>query len=206
MAGSNRYGWPDAIGTGGRITPEYADRLADVLERVGRDLDSVSSTIFRKAEAKGVLRDFKSVLEDIGRKGDLNSNIRDSLVTLERLASFLGSVASERGWEKNLLKRIETLSADARSLTDHASFVSHKITFMLDASLGMINIEQNATIKIFSVVAVIFLPPTLIASIYGMNFNYMPELSWLFGYPFAIGLMIGAAILPYLYFKYRGWL
>jgi len=77
---------------------------------------------------------------------------------------------------------------------------------MLDASLGMINIEQNATIKIFSVVAVIFLPPTLIASIYGMNFDYMPELSWLYGYPFAIGLMIAAAILPYLYFKYRGWL
>lgn len=182
------------------------DRLADVLERAGRDLDAVSATIFHKADTKAAPRDFQGVLEKIGRKGSLNSNIRDSLVTLERLVSFLGAVALERGCGADLRKRIKTLSGDARSLTDHAGFVSQKITFMLDASLGMINIEQNATIKIFSVVAVIFLPPTLIASIYGMNFDYMPELSWLYGYPFAIGLMIAAAILPYLYFKHRDWL
>ncbi len=182
------------------------DRLADVLERAGRDLDAVSAVVFRKADTKSEPRDFQGVLEKIGRKGDLNSNIRDSLVTLERLSSFLGNVASERDCSSALRERIKTLSRDARSLNDHSGFLSQKITFMLDASLGMINIEQNATIKIFSVVAVIFLPPTLIASIYGMNFEYMPELAWLFGYPFAIGLMIGAAILPYLYFKYRGWL
>ncbi len=182
------------------------DRLADVLERAGRDIDAVSATIFRKADAKAAPRDFQGVLEKIGRKGDLNSNIRDSLATLERLASFLGHIASERECGPDLRERIRTLSGDARSLADHSGFLSQKITFMLDASLGMISIEQNATIKIFSVVAVIFLPPTLIASIYGMNFDYMPELSWLFGYPFAIGLMLAAAILPYLYFKYRGWL
>ncbi|WP_299363909.1 magnesium/cobalt transporter CorA [uncultured Paracoccus sp.] len=182
------------------------DRLADVLERAGHDIDAVSATIFRKADTTAAPRDFRGVLEKIGRKGDLNSNIRDSLVTMERLVSFLGHVASERAWGPDLRERVKTLSEDARSLTDHSGFLSQKITFMLDASLGMINIEQNATIKIFSVVAVIFLPPTLIASIYGMNFTYMPELSWLFGYPFAIGLMIAAAILPYLYFKYRRWL
>ncbi|MBS1302240.1 magnesium/cobalt transporter CorA [Loktanella sp. SALINAS62] len=182
------------------------DRLADVLERAGRDIDAISASIFRKSDTTSVRRNFQGVLEKIGRKGDLNSHIRDSLITLERLAGFLGHVASERGLGPDLRERIKTLSRDARSLTDHSGFLSQKITFMLDASLGMINIEQNATIKIFSVVAVIFLPPTLIASIYGMNFEYMPELSWLFGYPFAIGLMIAAAILPYLYFKYRGWL
>lgn len=182
------------------------DRLADVLERAGRDIDAVSAIIFRKADAKAAPRDFQGVLEKIGRKEELNSNIRDSLATLERLAGFLGNVASERECGPDLRERIRTLSGDARSLADHSGFLSQKITFMLDASLGMINIEQNATIKIFSVVAVIFLPPTLIASIYGMNFDYMPELSWLFGYPFAIGLMFAAAILPYLYFKYRGWL
>lgn len=181
------------------------DRLADVLERAGRDIDAVSATIFRKANTNEP-KDFQGVLEKIGRKGDLNSNIRDSLLTLERLASFLGSVAMDRTCGPELRKRVKTLANDARSLTDHSGFVSQKITFMLDASLGMVNIQQNATIKIFSVVAVIFLPPTLIASIYGMNFEYMPELSWLFGYPFAIGMMIGAAILPYLFFKYRGWL
>lgn len=180
------------------------DRLADVLERAGRDIDAVSAAIFRRSDNEP--KDFQGVLEKIGRKGDLNSNIRDSLVTLERLASFLGSVAMDREAGTDLRKRVKTLSNDARSLTDHSGFVSQKITFMLDASLGMINIQQNATIKIFSVVAVIFLPPTLIASIYGMNFEHMPELSWVFGYPSAIALMIGAAILPYLYFKHRGWL
>ncbi len=197
---------PDADTVLVALLEAIIDRLADVLERAGRDIDAVSAVIFRKAETKAEPRDFQGVLERIGRKGDLNSNIRDSLVTLERLSSFLGNVASERDCSSALRERINTLSRDARSLNDHSGFLSQKITFMLDASLGMINIEQNATIKIFSVVAVIFLPPTLIASIYGMNFEYMPEVDWLFGYPLAIGLMIGAAILPYLYFKYRGWL
>ncbi len=182
------------------------DRLADVLERAGRDIDEVSALIFRKTSTKDEPKNFQGILEKIGRKGDLNSHIRDSLVTLERLASFIGSVMMDRNSGSEVRERIKTLSGDARSLTDHSGFVSQKITFMLDASLGMVNIQQNATIKIFSVVAVIFLPPTLIASIYGMNFENMPELSWLFGYPFAIGMMIAAAILPYLYFKYRGWL
>ena len=96
--------------------------------------------------------------------------------------------------------------SDPRSLTDHASFLSNKINFLLDATLGMINIEQNAIIKIFSVAAVVFLPPTLVASIYGMNFDVMPELKWVAGYPFALGLMVLSALLPYLYFKRRGWL
>ena len=79
-------------------------------------------------------------------------------------------------------------------------------TFLLDATLGLINLEQNQIIKIFSVAAVVFLPPTLVASIYGMNFEYMPELKWLLGYPWALGLMLFSAVLPYLYFKRRGWL
>lgn len=108
--------------------------------------------------------------------------------------------------DKALRERIKTLSRDIRSLADHDSFLSQKITFLLDATLGMISIEQNTTIKIFSVAAVIFLPPTLIASIYGMNFEHMPELRWLFGYPFALGLMVLFAILPYLFFKRKGWL
>jgi magnesium transporter len=92
------------------------------------------------------------------------------------------------------------------SLTDHATFLSGKIIFLLDATLGMIQIQQNDIIKIFSVAAVVFLPPTLIASIYGMNFHTMPELDWIFGYPFALGLMVICAVLPYIYFKHKGWL
>jgi magnesium transporter len=102
--------------------------------------------------------------------------------------------------------RIKILQRDIVSLTDHATFLSGKISFLLDAVLGLISIEQNGIIKIFSVAAVVFLPPTLVASIYGMNFQFMPELQWKLGYPFAILLMILSAILPFLYFKRKGWL
>src|SRR3546814_1010276 len=112
----------------------------------------------------------------------------------------------QRKSDSEIRARMKTLGRDARSLNDYVSFLSQKITFLLDATLGMVTIEQNAIIKIFSVAAVAFLPPTLIASIYGMNFQYMPELSWPYGYPLAIGLMVISAVLPYLYFKRRGWL
>ncbi|MFC6689731.1 magnesium/cobalt transporter CorA [Jhaorihella thermophila] len=183
------------------------DRLADILEHDGREIDGISRRIFRKSEEK-VMKgaDLQDVIEAIGRKGDLTSNIRDSLVTLERVAGFLGQQTLQKKSPRDLRERIKTLSRDIRSLADHASFLSQKITFLLDATLGLINIEQNAIIKIFSVAAVVFLPPTLIASIYGMNFEHMPELEWLLGYPFAIGLMIVSAILPFVYFKRRGWL
>ena len=131
---------------------------------------------------------------------------RDSLLTLDRLVGFLGLVAGQRKSLKENRERIKTLTRDVRSLLDHAGFMAQKITFLLDATLGMINIEQNAIIKIFSVVAVVFLPPTLIASIYGMNFDFMPELDWQLGYPLAIALMLGSALAPYLFFKSRGWL
>jgi magnesium transporter len=132
--------------------------------------------------------------------------VRDSLATLVRIFGFFAQYTLERKSERDVRTRLKTLTRDAGSLTDHADFLSQKTTFLLDATLGMINIEQNATIKIFSVAAVVFLPPTLIASIYGMNYEHMPELDWVFGYPFALGLMVASAILPYLYFKRRDWL
>src|SRR5690606_19483692 len=97
--------------------------------------------------------------------------------------------------------RIKTLARDIKSLSDHSAFLSQKVQFLLDATLGMISIEQSNIIKIFSVAAGIFLPPTLIASIYGMNFRHIPELAWVFGYPFALVLMILSAVLPYWFFK-----
>ena len=182
------------------------DRIADILERAGRDIDGISRSVFQRRGAKPTRsQDFQEVLESIGRKGDLTSNIRDSLVTLERLIGFLGQTLQSRS-SKETRERVKTLSRDVRSLADHASFLAQKITFLLDATLGMINIEQNAIIKIFSVVAVVFLPPTLVASIYGMNFRILPELNWPFGYPFAVGLMVFSAVLPYWFFRRRGWL
>ncbi|TGP19110.1 MULTISPECIES: magnesium/cobalt transporter CorA [unclassified Mesorhizobium] len=184
------------------------DRLADILERAGRDVEAISRDIFeaRSTKASKRNRDFQELLKGIGRKEDLASSVRDSLISLQRLAGFLAHVAAQAKMSKDVRARIKTLSRDVLSLADHATFLSQKISFLLDATLGMISIEQNAIIKIFSVAAVIFLPPTLVASIYGMNFDIIPELKWELGYPFAIGLMVVSAILPFWYFRRRGWL
>ncbi len=183
------------------------DRLADILEHAHRETDEISGGIFRRRGAKPTSsRDFQLVLEKIGRKGDLASDIRESLVTLDRLIGFFGQVTLQRKAGKDARERLKTLGRDVRSLADYVTFLSQQITFLLDATLGMINIEQNGIIKVLSVAAVVFLPPTLIASVYGMNFSSMPELDNRYGYPMAIGLMVVTAILPYLYFKYRDWL
>ena len=181
------------------------DRLADILERAEHEVDAISHDIFRVASALSVRRDLMSVLQLIGRKGDLNSNIRDSLLSLQRLAGFFGQVLAQRSNDKELRGRAKTLSRDLQSLGDHSSFLSQKITFLLDATLGMINIEQSNIIKIFSIGAGVFLPPTLIASIYGMNFSVMPELHWPYGYPLACVLMLVSSLLPCWYFRRRGW-
>lgn len=182
------------------------ERIADVLERVGADLDELSAGVFAPQRRRGTFsRDMRTVMGRIGRSGDLISKSRESLVSLGRLLSFVqqsGLVTLS----PELRARFRTLSRDVLSLSDHASFVSNKASFMLQATLGLINIEQNETVKIFSVVAVVFLPPTLIASIYGMNFHVMPELDWKLGYPLALLLMVASAVGPYLFFKRKGWL
>jgi magnesium transporter len=183
------------------------DRLADVLERAGRDIDAISQRIFQGDGAKPSRnKELGPILTSIGRKGNLTSKIRDSLVTLERLVGFFNQGMLLRRSSKDMLESVRTTAQDIRSLADHATFLSQKITFLLDATLGLVNIEQNSIIKIFSVAAVVFLPPTLLASIYGMNFEHMPELDWRLGYPLAVGLMVLSAILPYVFFKKRGWL
>lgn len=184
------------------------DRLADVLERVSRDVELLSKDIFNPTATKASKRDrdFQMILKGIGRKESLTSNMRDSLTSLQRVAGFLANATGQAKNGKDAKARVKTLSRDVASLTDHASFLSQKITFLLDATLGMINIEQNGIIKIVSVAAVVFLPPTLVASIYGMNFDLMPELKWALGYPFALGLMVVSAILPFWWFRRRGWL
>ncbi len=183
------------------------DRLADVLERISREVAHISKEVFQPSGAKPTRSStIQAILEAIGRKGDMTSNIRECLGSLGRMIGFFGQVTLKGKTGKELRVRIRTLSRDCQSITDHASFLTQKVTFLLDATLGLINIEQNAIIKIFSVVAVVFLPPTLIASIYGMNFHFMPELSWPYGYPFAMLLMVASAISPFWYFRRRGWL
>ena len=187
------------------------DRTADNLERVGADLDRLSKEAFGRGQApaqgsaKSARSDFEGFVKRIAQHQDLTAKARDSLVSLGRLLSFL-ALSGEVKQAKDLRARARSLSRDVASLTDHTAFISNNINFLLDALLGMINIEQNAIIKIVSVAAVVFLPPTLIASIYGMNFEHMPELEWLLGYPWALALMVLSAVLPYWWFKHRGWL
>ncbi|MGV1015032.1 MAG: magnesium transporter CorA family protein [Methyloceanibacter sp.] len=183
------------------------DRLADFIERVQTEVDTLSHTVFKVEGGSGTrLRRYDVVLRSIGREGEIASKSAESAHSLSRLLTFFAHAAKEREESKALQSRIRTAARDVHSLTDHVTFLSGKIIFLLDATLGMINIQQADIIKIFSVVAVVFLPPTLIASIYGMNFRNMPELDWWLGYPVAIGLMVLCAVLPYLYFKRRGWL
>jgi magnesium transporter len=183
------------------------DRAADHLERVGTIAAATSKEVFQAADGKS--RNFTSLLRRIGEEGDFTSDIRESLVSLSRLTAFYTAVFDlDRKTEGRKVQRshLKTLQRDLSSLTDHASFLSDKISFILDATLGMITIEQNAIIKIFSVAAVVFLPPTLIASIYGMNFQVMPELEWIAGYPFALGLMIASVLATFIYFRRKGWM
>jgi magnesium transporter len=183
------------------------DRLADVLERASADLMNISHVVFQHRGAEPLhSAEIRGILESIGRKGDLTLNITECLTSLERLFGFLADVGERYTADKGLLARLRTLSRDCRSLLEHANSLTQKIGFLLEATLGLINIEQNAIIKIFSVAAVVFLPPTLIASIYGMNFHFMPELDWPLGYLFALLLMVGSAVLPFWYFKRRRWL
>jgi magnesium transporter len=182
------------------------DRMADILERAEAEVDAISRAIFRGEGKKIAQADLMSTLQLIGRKGDLCSNLRDSLLSLQRLAGFYSQVLTDLGERKELRGRVRALGQDLQSLGEHASFLSQKVTFLLDATLGMINIEQSNIIKIFSIAAGVFLPPTLIASIYGMNFRHMPELEWPYGYPLACTLMLASALLPFWFFKRRGWL
>jgi len=183
------------------------DREADRVERVQGEVDKLSQTIFgTRGGERTRTRRFDVNIRTIGREGELTSRSRECLLTLDRLLTYLAHVMSERGDEKGLRAKVKTASRDVQSLADHIGYLSTKITFLLDATLGMINNEQNTIIKIFSVLAVALMPPTLVGTIYGMNFEHMPELKWLFGYPFAIGLMIVSALLPWLYFKRKGWL
>jgi magnesium transporter len=192
------------------------DRAADHLERVGVIVDETSKQVFETrfmARQRGKKRKKHKNLEDllakVGEEGDFNSKMRESLVSIGRLVAFMQVLADQARETKEMREnkaRVKILQRDIQSLADHASFMSGKISFLLDAVLGMITIEQNGIIKIFSVAAVAFLPPTLVASIYGMNFQNMPEIDWRFGYPMALGIMVLSAVVPFIYFKRKGWL
>jgi magnesium transporter len=188
------------------LLESIVDRLAESLEKIGINLDGVSTDIFTpQLRKRAGRRDFNRILERVGSSGDVISKARESLVSLGRLLAFMqqSTVVTLPQEQRN---RCRTISRDVLSLSDHASFLANKVTFLLDATLGMINIEQNNILKIFSVVTVFMLPPSLIAGIFGMNFHQMPMLQRPEGFWITAALMLGSMVVPYLYFRIKGWL
>jgi magnesium transporter len=199
-----------ATGIISSLTESIIDRAADIVEKIGADIDRINNDIFkgRSGEARGGRtreRRLEEFLEKIAYQNDIISKSRESLMSIERMLQYLSG--SEVGWpdRKGDRDRLRLMARDVRSLTDQLSFLSSKATFLLDATLGLISVEQNDVIRVLTVAATILLPPTLIGTIYGMNFSGMPELKWSFGYPLAIILMVAAAVVPYLILKRRGW-
>jgi magnesium transporter len=191
---------------------EIVDRIADILEFVAADLNNLSTTIFAGESREPGVVDYNDLLRRIGQNAARTSNARESLVSLRRVHGFFTETGGKLS-DEQVDEHWRITGKDVIALADHANFVSSKVTFILDATLGLINSEQNTInsqqnkiIKLFSVLAVVLLPPTLIASIYGMNFQHMPELRWAWGYPLALVLMVVSAVVPYLVFKYKRWL
>lgn len=190
-----------------RLLETIVDRTAEILETAVARADDLSLQVFGSQNA-GKRRPphyLEARLMDVASHHRLVAKTRDSLASLSRVLTFLYTVPTvqEHRESKELCR---TISLDIQSLSEHASFISGNITFLLDASLGLINVEQNAIIKIFSIASVVFLPPTLVASLYGMNFDFMPELHWNFGYPIALAAMVVSAIIPFYFFRWKGWL
>jgi magnesium transporter len=195
---------PPAVLAG--LVEAIINRVADVIERVATDLDAASVDVFAASRRKrGAMRDFRRVLERLGQNGELISKARESLVSLSRLLTFVQQ-STTVPMTQEVRARFRTLTRDVMAMSDHASFLGSKVSFILDATLGLINIDQNNILKIFSVVTVFLLPPSVIGAAYGMNFQHIPGATEPWGFWAALGLMLASAIGPFLWFKRKGWL
>jgi len=190
-----------------------ADRLADVLESIAAELDALSHRLFRSRATEPAARrpparesaDLRIILRRVGHSGDLASKIRDSLHGIGRMVPYVSSLAGD--WLPSEVKpRLDTVRQDVLSLSDYDAHIVNKLQLLLDSTLGLINVEQNNIIKVLTIVSVVGIPPTLIASMYGMNFNGMPEYDWSWGYPYGLAMIALSAILPVAWFKWRGWI
>lgn len=178
-----------------------SEQLVDTLDELSHNI--FSTDVFEEKRQRNATVVMKSALKSLGAAVDLNSKINESLHTFLRMLLFFKQWSLAHPAKD---PSIDILISDTQALIQQTAFLSDKATFQLDATLGMINVEQNLIIKIFSIVTVFFLPATLVSSIYGMNFAHMPELHWVWGYPFALMLMVICAVVPHIYFKRKGWM
>ena len=193
------------------LLESIVERAADVLEMVAADLNEVSTRLFiedwepGRRKANRVENQLQVLIKRLGRKNMIVSILRESLLSLSRLTPYVRQGAA--GWITNgIAARLKQLDRDLRSLATYEAQLSSEIVYLHEATLGLINLDQNRIIKVFSIAAVLFLPPTLVGTIYGMNFDLMPELKWEHGYVFALSLMVLSSVVPYYWFKRRGWL
>ena len=210
-AGSNGD-HPLAGGPGGFVSvlDSIVDHLADELEALTSDLDKLSHIVFGHEDHRpmratgGDSRDLRQVLRNVGRAGAVTSRISETLLGISRIIPYVTSAATDF-LSAEARAKLKSLNRDVASLNDYEKHQSDKIQFLLDATLGMINVDQNNIFKILTLVSVVGIPPTLIASMYGMNFKTMPELDWPYGYPYGLCLIALSAIIPLVWFKWRGW-
>jgi len=200
------------------FTPEYiltsiidfiVNCCADILEETGNEIDNLLKIVFEKPidKKKNSSEFYNDIIRRIGQTGAVISKNRESLVSLSRMIIYFSQIDHAKYMNKKDSRlRIKHISREIGSLSEYANFLSQRNSFLLDATLGMISVEQNIIIKVFTVAAAVFMPPTLIASIYGMNFKFMPELGMRLGYPMILIFIVISAILPYLFFKRKGWL
>lgn len=198
----------DALCTLLALIDAITDRLADQLEVASEEVETISERIFTaprtRTERSPELR-LEALIIRIGRVQQLLARVRETSNSTGRLVNFLAGRARVKAHE-DAAAEVQSLTGDLRAIDELSNFLAEQLTFLLDAALGLIAVQQNVVMKIFSVVAVVLMPPTLIAAIYGMNFRFMPELAWPYGYPLALFAMLASAVLPYTYARKKGWL
>lgn len=187
------------------VVEAIINRQADILERMDREVDRITRMIFCNQDLTSArsTMNYRAVLDVIGRCGDITAKIHESLVTFSRVIVFASHHAHAGLSSSAYEAQITSIHRDIAGLSDHGTHLASRLNFLLDATLGMISIQQNGVFRVLSTASLIFLPPTLVAGIYGMNFSHMPEIEWIYGYPMAIGMMLVAAILPLAYLRHR---
>ena len=185
------------------------DQVADALETLAGDLDPLSAAAFHVDDLKGRRavrsnRILRGQLRSLGRHGDRLAHLRNALVGLARVVAF--AEQNTKGWmEAAIAPRLVSLTQDIASLNDYDTQMFERVQFLLDALVGLISIAQNDIFKVLTIVSIVGIPPTLVASIYGMNFRNMPEYSWAWGYQYGLAMIVLSAVIPILWFKFKGW-
>jgi len=197
-----------SVETFAALVDEMVDLNADLIERIAAELDGVSRAIFSKLGTLDHVtqsnEELRRVLIGVGHAGERLSRIRDAILGLQRIVPFVA--ATEQDWiPHNIRVRLTATHGDLTSLAEYETHLSDKVQFLLDAVLGFINTKQNDIFQVLTVISIVGIPPTLVASIYGMNFKNMPELTWAWGYPYALVVILLSAVLPIAWFKWRRW-